>query len=45
MILPLDQIDQIVRAQMSLLTEEHVDNLLAFARAFAAVPLQPAEVW
>jgi hypothetical protein len=35
-IFAFDQIDQIVGAQMSLLTEKHVHDLVALARAFGA---------
>jgi hypothetical protein len=44
LILAPDQIDEIVGAEVSLLTQEDVDDLLALARALAARRLQPAEI-
>ena len=44
LILATDDVDQIVGAEVSLLAEEHVDDLLALAGALAALRLQPAEI-
>ena len=40
----LDQVDQIVGAQMSLLPEEHVDDQVALAGALGAGRPQPIEI-
>jgi hypothetical protein len=39
-----DDVDEIVGAEVSLLAEEHIDDLLALAGALAALWLQPAEI-
>ena len=44
-ILMSNEIDQIVGAEMSFLTEEDVDNLLPLAGALATSRLQPTEIW
>ena len=43
-VLAADQIDQVVGAEVSLLTEEHVDDVFALARALAARRLEPGEI-
>jgi len=40
-----NQIDEIVGAEMTFLTQEHVDNLLPLAGALATSRLQPTEIW
>ena len=44
-ILTSNEIDQIVGAEMSFLTQEDVDNLLSLTGALAAGWLQPTEIW
>ena len=44
-ILMSNEINQIVGAEMSFLTEEDVDNLLPLAGALATSRLQPTEIW
>src|SRR6476660_10309632 len=44
MIFAPDDIDEVVGAEVPLLAKEHIDDLFALARAFAAVWLQPAEI-
>jgi hypothetical protein len=44
-ILTANEIDQIVSAEMPLLAEEDVDNLLPLAGALATRRRQPAEIW
>src|SRR5688572_28815595 len=44
LVFPADEVDEIVGAQVPFLTEEDIDDLLALARALAAVRLQPAEI-
>ena len=44
-VLMSDEINQIVGAEMSFLTEEDVDNLLPLAGALATSRLQPTEIW
>ena len=44
LILALDQIDEIVGAEVSLLAEEHVDDQVALAGALGAGRPQPVEI-
>ena len=44
MIVLADQIDEVVGAEVTFLTQEHVDNLLPLAGALAARWLQSAEI-
>ena len=44
LVLALDQIDEIVGAQVSLLAEEHVDDQVALARPLGAGRPQPIEI-
>ena len=44
MVFLADQIDEIVGAEVTFLTQEHVDDLLPLAGALAARRLQPAEI-
>ena len=40
-----DEIDEIVGAEMTFLTQEDVDNLLPLAGALATGRFQPTEIW
>src|SRR5260221_4863695 len=44
MIFLADQLDEVVRAQVSFLAQEHVDDEIAFARALAARGPEPIEI-
>src|SRR5262245_28030509 len=44
LIFAADDVDEIVGSEVSLLTEEHVDDLLALTGVFATLRLQPAEI-
>jgi hypothetical protein len=45
MVVASDEIDEIIRAQVPFLAQEHVDNLLPLARSLAPEGLEAREIW